>query len=184
MAIDRPTSGKERPTVKVSNIPFTSTAQDLFEFFESTIGKGTVFAIEIFTERKNWKSRGHGRVQFETLEAKSKASQLGAQNKLIFKGCHLSLSSSYEDVVVRPIEPKHRASYGSVYVGFMEDEELMRVVETWDDVRVWVMPERSCVELQLVYDGKCYKLEVQFDDVFEAFGCFFSGTDPAVLLKV
>lgn len=143
-----------------------------------------MFAIEIFTERKNWKSRGHGRVQFETLEAKSKATQLGAQNKLIFKGCHLSVSSSHEDVVARPIEPKHRASTGSVYVGFMEDEELMRVVEIWDDVRVWVMPERSCVELQLVYDGKCYKLEVQFDDVFEAFGCFFGGTDPAVLLKL
>jgi len=46
MAIDRPTSGKERPTVKISNIPFTAIAQDLFEFFESTIGKGTVFAFK------------------------------------------------------------------------------------------------------------------------------------------
>lgn len=187
MAIDRPTSGKrerERPTVKVSNIPYTAIAQDLFGFLESTIGKGSIFAIEIFTERKNWKSRGHGRVQFETLEAKLKATQLGAQNKLLFKGHSLSLSSSHEDVVARPIEPKHRASNGSVYVGFMEEEELMRVVETWENVRVWVMPERSCFEFQLVYEGKCYKLEVQFDDVFESFGCFFGGTDPAVLLKL
>ncbi|KAL0356012.1 UNVERIFIED_CONTAM: RNA-dependent RNA polymerase 2 [Sesamum radiatum] len=39
-------------TVKVSNIPQTAIAQELLSFLESTLGKGTVFAIEIFTAQE------------------------------------------------------------------------------------------------------------------------------------
>ncbi|KAL2900494.1 RNA-dependent RNA polymerase 2 [Bienertia sinuspersici] len=182
MAIDRRTV--ERSTVKVSNIPLTATAQDILAFLESKIGKGSIFAIEIFTEKKNWKSKGFGRVQFETLEAKCRAQQLGLENNLLFKGCPLSLSNSHEDVVVRPIEPNCRGVRGDLYVGLMKKEDEMCVIDTLEDVKFWVMPDRSCVVFHVDFDGEFYKLEVQFDDIFEAFGCYFDENSPAILLKV
>ncbi|KNA17291.1 hypothetical protein SOVF_081360 [Spinacia oleracea] len=182
MAIDRPTV--ERSTVRVSNIPTTATAQDIFDFLESKIGKGTIFAIEIFTEKKNWKSKGHGRVQFESLDSKSKAQELALENDLLFKGCPLSLSSSHEDVVVRPIEPSCRGVRGDVYVGLMKEEDQMCVIDTLEDAKIWVMPDRNCVVFHLELEGKFYKMEVHFDDIFEAFGCYFDEQSPAILLKL
>lgn len=60
---------KERrtATVRVQHISQTVIAKDLLDFFESIIGKETVFACEILTERKNWKSRGHGRFNLGLL---------------------------------------------------------------------------------------------------------------------
>ncbi|KAK6123388.1 hypothetical protein DH2020_042864 [Rehmannia glutinosa] len=99
--MDRPTL-----TVKVSNIPQSAIAQELLTFLESNLGKGTVFAIEIFTERKNWKSRGHGRVQFDNADAKIKALSLSHQRKLLFRGFYLSISPSFNDIIFRPWSPK------------------------------------------------------------------------------
>lgn len=60
----------------------------------------------------------------------------------------------------------------------------MCVVETFEDVKFWVMPDRNCVVFHVVFEGKFFKLEVQFDDVFEAFGCYFDAHSPAILLKL
>ncbi|KAL0440873.1 UNVERIFIED_CONTAM: RNA-dependent RNA polymerase 2 [Sesamum radiatum] len=139
-------------TVKVSNIPQTAIAQELLSFLESTLGKGTVFAIEIFTEHKNWKSRGHGRVQFDSPEAKIKALSLSEQRKLLFKGA-----------------------------------DCMGILESWDGVKLWVMPERKKLEFFVNHEGECYKLEVQFGDVLETRGCCLDGDDKkidAILLKL
>ncbi|GMH21473.1 hypothetical protein Nepgr_023315 [Nepenthes gracilis] len=175
----------DKPTVRVSNIPLTAIAQDLNDLFESTIGQGAVYAIEIFTERRNWKSRGHGRVQFETLESKAKAVEFSLQNKLVLKGSTLHLSPSHDDVVIRPIEPKHRIEKGNLHVGLMVKEQLMCVIESWEGVRVSLMPERRCIDFCVEHSGECYKLEVQFDDVSEGFGCYLDGQDPnAILLKL
>ncbi|GAB2289531.1 RNA-dependent RNA polymerase 2 [Dionaea muscipula] len=174
-----------RTTVRVSKIPLIAKAQDLFNLFESLIGQGSVYAVEIFTERKNWKSKGHGRVQFETLEGKAKAIELSLKDKIIFSGSTLLLSNSHEDIVMRPIEPKNRIDKGVLHVGLMVKEDLMCVIECWEEVKVWVMPERKCIEFLVEYSGECYKLEVQFDDVFEASGFILDGEDNnAVLLKL
>ncbi|KAK9684685.1 hypothetical protein RND81_10G225500 [Saponaria officinalis] len=182
MAIGK--SKVERPTLQITNIPVTATAQDLLNYLESHIGIDSIFAIEIFTDRKNWKSRGHGRVQFETLELKNEALKLYAQNKLIFNGFSLGLKFSYEDVVVRPIEPELRSTKGDLYLGLMIEDEKMGVIDTFEDVEIWVMPDRTCVEFHVCFDGKVFKLEVMFDDVFEGFGCFFDNDSPAVLFKL
>ncbi|TQD76879.1 hypothetical protein C1H46_037585 [Malus baccata] len=63
----------ERPTVRVTNIPQTVTAQELLTFLESKLGRDSVFAVEISSDHKNWKSRGFGRIQFTTLKAKLEA---------------------------------------------------------------------------------------------------------------
>ncbi|KAH9611766.1 hypothetical protein KSS87_009030 [Heliosperma pusillum] len=174
----------ERPTLLIKNIPVTVTAQDLLDFLESHIGKDSVFAIEIFTERKNWKSRGHGRVQFETLDLKNKALEIYAQKKLIFKGYSIGLELGHEDVVIRPIESKYRSSKGDLYLGLMIDEEKMGVIDTFENVEVWVMHDRGFVEFHVEFNGNVYKLEVVFDDVFEGFSCSFDNDSPAVLFKV
>lgn len=184
MAIDFPKV--ERPTVKVSNIALTVTAQDLLDFIESKIGKDTIFAVEIFTEKTNWKSKGQGRVQFETLDAKYKATQFSLKNDLFFRGSYLSLSNSHDDIVVRPIEPKFRTTNVDLYVGFLDKENKMFVIETFEKVKFWVMPDRRVIEIYVDYDAKFYKLVLQFDDIFEGFGCHFDPhfEVPGILLKV
>ncbi|CAO2831835.1 unnamed protein product [Amaranthus hypochondriacus] len=184
MAIDFPRA--ERPTVKVTNIALTVTAQDLLDFLESKIGKDTIFAVEIFTEKTNWKSKGQGRVQFETLDAKYKAIQLSLKNDLFFRGSYLSLSNSHDDIVVRPVEPKFRTTNVDLYVGFLDKEDKMFVIETFEKVKFWVMPDRRVIEFYVDYDAKNFKLVVQFDDIFEGFGCHFDPhfEAPGILLKL
>uniref|UniRef100_A0A5B6YJT5 RNA-dependent RNA polymerase n=1 Tax=Davidia involucrata TaxID=16924 RepID=A0A5B6YJT5_DAVIN len=175
----------DRPTVRVSNIPKTAIAKDLFDFFDSTIGKGSVFACDIVTERKNWKSRGFGRVQFETLEAKSTATSLSEQGKLLFKGSNISVSYSFDEIIVRPVEPRNRVDNGVLHTGFLVKDDCMRVLESWEAVKGWIMPERKILEFWVGLGGECYKLEVQFGDVLEACGCCLDGEKPnAVLLKL
>ncbi|XP_007036161.2 PREDICTED: RNA-dependent RNA polymerase 2 [Theobroma cacao] len=176
---------RERPTLRVTNVPQTAIAKDLLEFLECKLGTDTVFAIEISTDRNNWKSRGFGRVQFATLEAKSKAHLLSLRNDLVFKSHSLKLSETYDDIIPRPIRADHRLDGGVLHVGFMVQDDYLRVLERWEDVRGWLMPERRRLEFWLWNNGECYKLEVLFDDVLETVGCCFNGSScNALLLRV
>ncbi|XP_060204819.1 RNA-dependent RNA polymerase 2 isoform X1 [Lycium barbarum] len=171
-------------TVKVTNIPQSAIAKDLFDFFDASIGKGAVFACDIFSEHKNWKSRGHGRVQFETLEAKSQSLLLSEQGKLVFKGYKLVLVSSFDDIISRPVEPKYRFQNGILHSGVMVKEDLMEVLESWGDVKTLIMPERKSLEFWVSDAGECYRLEVQFSDIAEASECSLEDEKPALLLKL
>lgn len=172
-------------TVKVSNISPTAIARDLFSFFESVVGKDAIFACEIFTVHKNWKSGGHGRVQFENLEYKKKAFSLSEQGLLYFSGSYLKLTHSLDEVILRPVEPNLRLKNGVLHTGFLVESNCMSVLESWKDVKTWIMPERKCIELWLNHGGECYRLEVQFDDVIESCECRLSDRDCcAVLLRL
>lgn len=172
---------EERPTVRVSNIPQNVTAHDLLHFLESTLGHDSVFAIEIFTDRKNWKSRGFARVQFTTLEVKYRFQSLA----LTFNSHTLRLSEAFDDIVARPVHPKNRLEKCILHVGFMVRDDRMSVLESLEGVRAWVMPERGRVEFWVWQSEQCYKIEVMFHDVLEAVGCGFGGEDVnALLLKV
>lgn len=194
MEIEKPTL-----TVKVTNLPRTVIAKDLYDFFESITGKDSVFACEIFSDHKNWKARDFGRVQFETLDFKSTAIALFQQGKLIFKSFNLSLFSSQDDIIFRPADPINRVENGLLRAGILaanlenKEEALdgndglcMRVLESWEGVRAWVTPERQCLEFWVKYNGVCYKLEVQFCDVLEtSTSCLNGALVPnAILLKV
>ncbi|XP_024970849.1 RNA-dependent RNA polymerase 2 [Cynara cardunculus var. scolymus] len=172
-------------TVRVSNIPRSVTAQDLLDFLESHTGKSTVFACEISSDHKNWKSRGFGRIQFETLESKSKAISLSRQGLLCFKGFNLSLSHSLDDVIFRPVQPHNRVEHGFLRTGLLLKRDCMSVLESWEDVKAWVLPERKSLEFWVKHFGDCYRLELQFSDVLEAFPCSLHSQETnAVLLKL
>ncbi|XP_065876219.1 RNA-dependent RNA polymerase 2 [Euphorbia lathyris] len=175
-----------RPTVRLTNIPQTVTAKDLLQFLESQLGKDSVFAIEISTERQNWKSRGFGRVQFTTLDFKHKACSLSLQDKLLFKSHYLKLSETYGDIVARPIKPQNRVDNAVFYAGFMKEERLLCVLESWDGVRGWVMPERRMVEFWFWVEKECYKLQIRFEDILESVHCCLEGDDQmnALLVKL
>ncbi|KAL1818418.1 hypothetical protein ACET3Z_013287 [Daucus carota] len=179
---------EERPTlsVKFSNVPKTSTAQEIADFFESRIGKASVFACEIFSDHKNWKARDSGRVQFETPEHKITALALYQQGQLVFKKHNICLSGSFDDVVVRPVEVSNRVEDGVLSCGIMSGSERMWVLEKWGSVRAWVMPERMSCEFWLDCGGVGYKLEVLFGDVLEVSKCCLNGAaEPnAVLLTL
>nr|XP_043618244.1 RNA-dependent RNA polymerase 2 [Erigeron canadensis] len=186
MAVDQKTT--TTATVRVSNIPRSATAKDLLTFIETHTGKSSVFAVEISSDHKNWKSRGFGRIQFETHESKSLALSLSSSqqnNTLCFKGFELSLTHSLDDVIVRPVNPINRVEHGFLRTGLLLDKDCMYVLESWQDVKSWVVPERKRIEFWVNHFGDVYKLELQFSDVIEAFPCCVSGLEPnAVLLKL
>ena len=142
----------ERPTVRLTNIPQTITAKDLLQYLESQLGPDSVFAIEISSEHKNWKSRGFGRVQFTTLDFKLKAHSFSLQNKLFFKSHNLKIFETYDDIIARPIHPKHRLDNGDLHAGFMYSQVCFSVLETWDGTRMWLMPEKMRVKFWVWVD--------------------------------
>ncbi|MBA0835478.1 hypothetical protein Goarm_007757 [Gossypium armourianum] len=175
----------ERPTLRLTNIPQTAVAKDLLDFFESKLGPDSVFAIEISTDRNNWKSRGFGRVQFAAPQAKSDALRLSRHDHLLFKSHSLKLSRTYDDIIPRPIRADHRLDGGVLHAGFMSSDDCLRVLERWEGVRGWIMPERRRLEFWVWTDGECYKLDFLFDDIFETVGCCFDGSAcNALLLRV
>lgn len=61
----------------------------------------------------------------------------------------------------------------------------MSVLESWEDVKAWVLPERKSLEFWVRYSGEFYRLELQFSDVLEAYPCCVDCQQPnAVLLKL
>lgn len=194
----------ERPTVWVSNIPQTIIAKELLDFLETELGRDSVFALEIHTDRNNWKSRGVGRVQFASLEHKEKAIDRSSANRLVFKSRPLKIFETYPDhygrqasryvtdIISRPVENKYRVEESVLRVGFMKKDETMCVVESWEGVRGWLMPDRNRVEFWVLQGEKemedmccSYKVEVLFEDVLETAGCWSDGEKlNGVLLKV
>ncbi|KAH6797448.1 RNA-dependent RNA polymerase 2 [Perilla frutescens var. hirtella] len=189
MIIPTPTE-RRTLTVRVTNIPPIAIAKDLQTFLETVIGEGTVFAVEIFTERENWKSRGHGRVQFESPEAKIEALSLSHHKKLIFKGFYLSITHSLEEIIIRPVEPIYRVGKDDglvLFAGIMVKADCMGILESWDGVKLWVMPDRKKIDFFVDHEAESYKLEVQYGDVLESVGCCLEGDGKkvdAILLKL
>ncbi|XP_047325193.1 RNA-dependent RNA polymerase 2 [Impatiens glandulifera] len=171
-------------TLRVSNIPKTAIAQDLFDFLESKIGKDSIFACEIITDHKNWKSRGFGRVQFETLAGKSAVELLSKEGNLIFKGSSLSVEST-DDVIFRPVEALNRVENGRLHCGVLKKDDYMCVLENWEGVIGSFLPERRSLEFWVEYDGNSYKLEIPFDHVWESSVCRLDGgKSNAILFKL
>ncbi|KAI3759084.1 hypothetical protein L6452_06659 [Arctium lappa] len=165
MAVEEKTTA----IVRVSNIPRSVTAKVLLDFLESHTGKSTVFASEISSDHKNWKSRGFGRIQFETLDSKSKAISLSRQGLLCFKGFNLSISHSPDDVIFRPVHPHNRVEHG-IFHGKMSKLGFCL---------------RKSLEFWVKHFGDFCRLELQFSDVLEAFPYSLHSQEPnAVLLKL
>lgn len=181
----------ETLTARMRNIPESTTAQQVKTFLESFLGKDTIFAVEIFTEHKNWKSRGHGRVQFEEQQAKTEALSLSYQRLLLYKGSYLSLTHSMDDVITRPVQPAHRVDGLVLVAGIMTRSDCIGVLESWNGVKLSFMPERK--KLQFLLDdathGESYMLELGFGDVIQSIACSLDNHDQcnkvnSILLKV
>ncbi|KAL6177442.1 hypothetical protein ACLB2K_048968 [Fragaria x ananassa] len=165
----------ERPTVRVTNIPCTVTATELLHFLESTLGPDSVFAVEIASDHKNWKSRGYGRIQFTALRHKARAQSLSSSADLVFKSHNLRLFEAHDDIIPRQLDPRHRLNGTVLHAGFVVNDETMSVLESWEGVRAWVMPERKRVEFWVWRGGDCYKMEIAFENIVESVGCCVGG---------
>lgn len=100
------------------------------------------------------------------------------------------LSLSFDDVINRPLDPRNRVEDGNgvtLFAGVMIRGDCLEMLEFWDCVKLWLVPERKRLELFLSHKGECYKLEVQFGDVLETCGCCLDGNKQkvdAILLKL
>ncbi|XP_068641611.1 RNA-dependent RNA polymerase 2 [Aristolochia californica] len=172
-------------TVRVSKIPLLAVATELLEFFETTVGENTVFACEISSYHKNWKSKGVGRVQFDNAEAAERAVSLSAAGKLIFQQAFVEVSPCLVDIIIRPIEPRNRVNGGILHVGFLSGKALFGALESWNHVTAEIMPERRRAVFSVVEGGQCYKMEIEFTDLIGVFECHLSkGEANGVLLQM
>ncbi|KAF3792047.1 RNA-dependent RNA polymerase 2 [Nymphaea thermarum] len=179
------TMGEGGSTVRVTRIPLTAIAKELLDYLEGALGKGTIFALEILTEGRNWKSKGHGRVQFETASDARRALELSRQGRLRLQNANLEISLAHEQIVPRPLRAENRLLGGALHAGTMVSDASMASFACWEIGRAEVMPERERVAFWVEDGGEVYKLEIRFGDIVSTRGlCVEDQNSDAILFRV
>lgn len=61
----------------------------------------------------------------------------------------------------------------------------MSVIQSWEGVKGWVMPERNRLDFWVTHHDQCFKLEIPFENILECDGFSSDGSKPnALLLKL
>ena len=74
-------------------------------------------------------------------------------------------------------------TFRCIGVGNRVAEHKFEVANSWDSVRVEVIPGKLRINLYLNHDSRRYKLEVFFEDIRNCYQCSFDGAG-AILLQV
>ncbi|VAH33215.1 unnamed protein product [Triticum turgidum subsp. durum] len=172
-------------TVRVSNIPPSAVAKELLAFFDSAVaGAGEAYACEIAAARRGWLSRGDGSVQFDSTATATLAAELASSGRLPrFLGSLLSVSPAPADLLPRAPDLSLRVADARLLVGNRVAEREFQAADSWDSVRVEVIPAKRRIDLYLNHDSQRYKLEVFFEDIRNCYQCNFHGAD-AILLQL
>ncbi|KAM3313766.1 hypothetical protein ACQJBY_032963 [Aegilops geniculata] len=172
-------------TVRVSNIPPSAVAKELLAFFNSAVAAaGKAYACEIAAARRGWLSRGNGSVQFDSTATATLAAELASSGRLPrFLGSLLSVSPAPSDLLPRAPDLSLRVADARLLVGNRVAEREFEAADSWDSVRVEVIPGKRRIDLHLNHDSQMYKLEVFFEDIRNCYQCSFDGAG-AILLQV
>ncbi|VAH48598.1 unnamed protein product [Triticum turgidum subsp. durum] len=172
-------------TVRVSNIPPSAVAKELLAFFNSAVAAaGEAYACEIAAARRGWLSRGDGSVQFDSTATATLAVELASSGRLPrFLGSLLSVSPAPGDLLPRAPDLSLRVVDARLLVGNRVAERELEAADSWDGVRVEVIPAKRRIDLYLNHDSQRYKLEVFFEDIRNCYRCSFDGAD-AILLQL
>ncbi|VAH48593.1 unnamed protein product [Triticum turgidum subsp. durum] len=172
-------------TVRVSNIPPSAVAKELLAFFDSAVAAaGEAYACEIAAARRGWLSRGDGSVQFDSTATATLAAELASSGRLPrFLGSLLSVSPAPADLLPRAPDLSLRVADARLLVGNRVAERELEAADSWDGVRVEVIPAKRRIDLYLNHDSQRYKLEVFFEDIRNCYQCSFDGAD-AILLQL
>ncbi|KAM3387510.1 hypothetical protein ACQJBY_010387 [Aegilops geniculata] len=172
-------------TVRVSNIPPSAVAKELLAFFDSAVAAaGEAYACEIAAARRGWLSRGDGSVQFDSTATATFAAELASSGRLPrFLGSLLSVSPAPADLLPRAPDLSLRVADARLLVGNRVAEREFQAADSWDSVRVEVIPAKRRIDLYLNHDSQRYKLEVFFEDIRNCYQCSFHGAG-AILLQL
>ncbi|KAF7016872.1 hypothetical protein CFC21_030393 [Triticum aestivum] len=172
-------------TVRVSNIPPSAVAKELLAFFDSAVaGAGEAYACEIAAARRGWLSRGDGSVQFDSTATAILAAELASSGRLPrFLGSLLPVSPAPADLLPRAPDLSLRVADARLLVGNRVAEREFEAADTWDSVRVEVIPGKRRIDLYLNHDSQRYRLEVFFEDIRNCYQCSFDGAG-AILLQL
>ncbi|XP_020188327.1 probable RNA-dependent RNA polymerase 2 [Aegilops tauschii subsp. strangulata] len=168
-------------TVRVSNIPPSAVAKELLAFFDSAVAAaGAAYACEIAAARRGWLSRCIGIVQFDSTAAATLAAELASSGRLPrFLGSLLSVSPAPADLLPRAPDHSLRTADARLLVGNRIAEREFEAADSWDSVRVEVIPGKRRIDLYLDHDSQRYRLE----DIRNCYKCSFDGAG-AILLKL
>ena len=87
------------------------------------------------------------------------------------------------DLLPRAPDLSLRVADARLLVGNRVAERELEAADSWDGVRVEVIPAKRRIDLYLNHDSQRYKLEVFFEDIRNCYQCSFDGAD-AILLQV
>ncbi|XP_024517545.1 probable RNA-dependent RNA polymerase 1 [Selaginella moellendorffii] len=145
----------------VGNVSKCAVASELVECLESVCGRGTVVSCSIDTAHANWMSRGYAFVQFATAEASQLASQLAAENALLFYGRALRIQAR-KAVTHGPIRGDERVEGIVLTMGFARGESGIDCLWSCSGVAAEFCFGSCQLNLLLQHDGVDYKLELLF----------------------
>ncbi|GLJ27326.1 hypothetical protein SUGI_0536330 [Cryptomeria japonica] len=168
-------------TVQISNIPLTVIAKELVEYLEGIAGKGSVFACEIKTDRKNGRSRGFGKVQFESIDSRKEVCMLSQLGLLLFQNENLIVSTADKDMFQTTTYSICKAK---LFAGCPVYHNALCVLWSASDVLSEFARETKRVSFFVTENGVDYKLVVHFHDIADISTCVLkeNGTH-AILLR-
>ncbi|KAJ4801872.1 RNA-dependent RNA polymerase [Rhynchospora pubera] len=187
-------------TIKVVGVPPTTTAGDLLTFFSSAVGIQAI-ASDFPLLRRGWLPRTSqtqgaitARVQFSHPDGATKALHMFRNQNQNEKPPQLGrnpleIAISDDDIIHRASSSCNRLEDAELLLGNRLQEQTMEVIQSWDRVRVEIMPERYRIDIFLQHDGHKYKLEVYFHDIISSSGCKLPTEDAtnssdAILLEL
>lgn len=91
----------------MGKIPHSTTANELVSFLERAVGKGSVNAAEIKTNKDTFESKGFGFVTFNNEEAAERAAVLGENGHLVLLSNVLKVDFADRAIVQRPQHTVH-----------------------------------------------------------------------------
>nr|BAJ85295.1 predicted protein [Hordeum vulgare subsp. vulgare] len=170
-------------TVRVSNIPASAVAKELLQFFDSAVAAaGGAYACEIAATRRGWLSRGNGSVQFDSTATATLAGELASSGRLPrFLGSLLSVSPAPADLLPRAPDLSLRVADARLVVGNRVAEREFAAADSWDSVRVEIIPGKRRMDVYLNHDSQMFKLEVFFEDIRNCYQCSFDGAGGILL---
>uniref|UniRef100_A0A453I942 RNA-dependent RNA polymerase n=2 Tax=Aegilops tauschii subsp. strangulata TaxID=200361 RepID=A0A453I942_AEGTS len=123
-------------------------------------------------------------VQFDSTATATLAAELASSGRLPrFLGSLLSVSPAPSDLLPRAPDLSLRVADARLLVGNRVAEREFEAADSWDSVRVEVIPGKRRIDLHLNHDSQMYRLEVFFEDIRNCYQCSFDGAG-AILLQL
>lgn len=181
--------------VHVVNIPLVVDEEDLIEFLEKFVGKGTIQTCKILLHNDTARSKGIGFVDFKEKQVATLAVELSREEKLKFHNRVLMLSINDRQPLPRASSALFPIEFGKLSMGCLMAKDAMRSMCSMCSIWSFHGPlildislENQTLSFRLKRSGLVwmmeYKMEFHFSEISDLTAVQVNGKTNGFLLQV